>query len=173
MIDVWKLFNEEFKNGDYVMAIHDDTTTESGSLISGKLTIERERCLIGGKEIDWDDVIFIAHDGFPCRTFKINMTDEQLGDIENQDLIILMRKLLTKKPEEIIITKRPRSTPQTHYGCGGGCPFVFEEVQMQIINPFVPMNFFDYEETLLMQSKDGAVGMFWDIENEIFDFAAA
>ena len=175
MIDVWKLFNEEFKNGDHVIVIHDDTTSGSGSLISGRLTIESERCLVGSKSLDWNDVIFIAHDGFPCRTFKINMSDEQLNDIENQDMIILMRKLLTKKPEKEIITKVEREikfiTSPSHYGCRGGCPFVFEDVQMQIINPFSGLRW--HEETLVMKAKDSAIGIMWDIENEIFDFAAA
>ena len=39
---------------------------------------------------------------------------------------------------------------------------------MQIINPFSDR--LDFEETLLCESKDGAVGMLWNIEDEILTY---
>lgn len=169
-IDIWKLFREEFKDGDYVIMVH-----ENCKLYGGKLLAFRNECSIGGKRYPWSEIVFIAHDGFPCRSLHTCMSNEQLGEIENEDSIILMRKLLTRKPTEKIIVKevikKPAATrirPTFSGGGGFGCPYSMENVRMQIINPFSKRK--DFEETLLCQSKDGAIGMLWDIDDEIIEF---
>jgi len=180
MINVMGLLKKEFKPRDHVIVIHDDTSSGAGELIFGKLTIKNDTCLIGNRELDWNNVLFMAHDGFPCRTLKLNLSNEQLYDIDNTELILLMRKLLVKDEEtapepvkkEIIPPSREfvESIPYRSYGgCAGGCPFVFEDIYMEIINPFQPVGS-HCEETLIMQASDGAKGFMWDIEEEIFDF---
>lgn len=168
-IDIWKLFREEFKDGDSVIMVH-----ENCKLYGGKLLAFRDECSIGGKRYPWSEIVFIAHDGFPCRSLHACLDNEQLGEIENEDSVILMRKLLTRKPPEKIIVKEKivhRTEPtHSHFSSGGsfGCPYSMENVRMQIINPFGTRP--EFEETLLCQSRDGAVGMLWDIEDEIIEF---
>lgn len=174
-IDVWGLLRKEFKDGDKVVIIHDDTTDGAGSLCYGTLSMNTDRCLIGSKEFNWNSIIFMSHDGFPCRTLKLNMSNEQLDDIENAEIIYLMRKMLIQKPEKKIITKtftprNPVDDSYNSYSCGG-CPFIFENINMKIINPFQTQHTNLWlDETLVMEAKDGAKGFMWDIENEIFDF---
>ena len=167
-INIWKLFREEFKDGDEVIIVH-----ENCKLYGGKLRAFYDYCTIGGKRYPWSEIVFIAHSGFPVRTLHTCMSNEQLDEIENEDSIILMRKLLTRKPSEKVIMKTAESsiTPiRRRYGsgCGFGCPFQMEDVRMQIINPFGKR--LDFEETLVCQSKDGAVGLLWDIEDEVIEF---
>ncbi len=166
-INIWKLFREEFKDGDSVIIVH-----ENCKLYGGKLLTFRDECSIGGTRYPWSEIVFIAHDGFPCRSLRTCLSNEQLGDIENEDSVILMRKLLTRKPTEKIIVKEKivhETEPSFHRsGSGFGCPYSMENVRMQIINPFGVRD--EFEETLLCQSKDGAVGMLWNIDDEIIEF---
>ena len=176
MINVMSLLKKEFKQGDHVIVIHDDTTSGTGELVFGKVTLKKNCCLIGGREFKWDNVLFMAHDGFPCRTLKLNLSNEQLYNIDNTELVLLMRKVLVKdkkpklkpkaKPEPEIYIPEPSPI---RYSCGGGCPFVFENVDMEIINPLGTVGSY-WEETLVMQAHDGAKGFMWDIEEEVFDF---
>ena len=173
-INIFELLKKEFKIGESVVIIHNDTTSGEGKLKYGKLgRMERNYCSVGGKDYYWEDVIFMSHDGFPCRTLKLNMTTEELDNIENEEIILLMRKLLIQpKPKVKTVTKTiyKRILPPTRrYSCSGGCPFTFEDVGMKIINPFNKRD--DFEETLVMTSRDGARGFMWDIKNEIFDFS--
>ena len=171
-VNIWKLFREEFKDGEDVIIVH-----ENCKLYGGKLKAYENRITVAGKEYSWNEVVFIAHDGFPCRSLHTCLSNEQLGEIENEDSIILMRKLLTRKPPERIIVKEKvvtktvfePSTPTHRSGGGFGCPYEMENVRMQILNPFNGLKA-DYEETLLCQSKDGAVGMLWCIDDEIIEF---
>ena len=166
-INIWNLFRQEFKDGEEVIIIHEDS-----ELYGGKLTAYKDRCLIGSKEFPWQEIIFIAHSGFPCRALHTCLSNEELGDIENTASVILMRKLLVQKPEEKIITKEPICEPRPAYrSYGGGCPYEIQEVQMQIINLNSPdTGLLEYEETLLHRAKDGAVAMLWGLDDEIIEF---
>jgi len=171
MIDIWKLFRSEFKDGQFVIIIHSNT-----KMYHGKMKADHDRVVVGCREFSWDDVIFIAHDGFPCRQFHTTLNAEQLDNLENTEAVLLMRKLLTKKPEEEILSKentvvRRTSSPfRSTFAGRGGCPFVWDEVYMQIVNPGNGYTE-DYEESVIMKSKDNATGILWGIEDEIFEFA--
>ncbi len=158
-INIWNLFRDEFKDGDQVMIVH-----ENCNIYGGKLKAFKKECIVGGTRYLWSEIVFIAHDGFPCRSLRTTLNNEQLAEVENCDSIILMRKLLTRKPTEKLIT-----TKKDVWSGSFGCPYQMEDVAMQIINPNNGLRW-NYEETLLCQSKDGAVGMLWGIEDEIIEF---
>ncbi len=166
-IDIWKLFRQEFKDGEQVIIVHEDC-----KLYGGKLTAYETHCTIGSRNYKWGEIVFIAHDGFPCRALRTTLSDEQLGDIENEDAVILLRKTLLKPPEKVIVKEVVTETvvrrPRLH-SYAGGCPFLFDEIQIQLLNPF-SRNKGNFEETLFMKSKDGAFGMFWGIEDELIEF---
>ena len=192
LIDVNKLLKKEFKNDDKVVIIHDDTTSGEGKLHYGRLRLCKRYCIVGSKRFPWKHVIFMSQDGFPCRTMDINMSTEQLNDIENEETLLLMRKVLADEKEQENARKiaekekaqarkiaekekaqakervKEAKNPIHYYGGGGGCPFVFDDVQMQILNSGIVVP--QYVETLVMTAKDGAKGFMWDIDNEIFDF---
>lgn len=162
--NIWKLFREEFKDGEKVIVVHEDTNIYWGTLRA----TERE-CCVGSRDFTWDQIVFIAHDGFPCRVLHTCLSDEQLDEVENDASIIVMRKLLTQKPKEKLITEKTPARERKTYSSGGfGCPYQIEEMEMQIINPL--NRNWDYQEMLLCKSKDGAIGMLWDIDNEIIEF---
>ncbi len=181
LIDVNELLKKEFKNDDKVVIIHDDTTSGEGVLRYGRLKLYKKYCIVGGKRFSWKNVIFMSHDGFPCRTMDINMSTEQLDAIDNEETMLLMRKVLAEEGAQekaLLATIEEKAAsksyaervnvPRRCYGGGGGCPFVFDNVQMQILNSGIVVP--TCEETLVMTAKDGARGFMWDIDNEIFDF---
>ena len=162
VINIWELFRGEFKDGDQVMVVH-----ENCKIYGGRLKAFRKYCIVGGTRYLWSEIVFIAHDGFPVRSLRTVLSNEQLGEIENEDSVILMRKLLTRKHDEkLIVTEKNVCVP---YTVSYGCPYQMEEVQMQLLNPFNGFKS-EYEETLLCQSKDGAVGMLWGVDDEIIEF---
>lgn len=186
LIDVDKLLKKEFKNDDKVVIIHDDTTSGEGKLHYGRLRLYKKYCIVGSKRFAWKHIIFMSHDGFPCRVMNINMSTEQLDNIDSEEALLLMRKVLAdeqdqeckriKESEEAIRSnervrvaqRKAFEIPKPRYGCGGGCPFLFEDVDMRIINNGIITP--EFAETLIMTAKDGAKGFMWDIDNEIFDF---
>ncbi len=166
--NIWNLFRSEFKDGEQVIIVH-----ENCKLYGGKLTAYENRCIVGGKEFSWGEIVFIAHDGFPCRELHTCMSNEELADIENYEHVLLMRKLFIKKMSEPLLTcPKPKTTytrTRRFHSYGGGCPYLFEEVAMQIINPYNGL-IDNFEETLLCLSKDGALGMLWGLDDEIIEF---
>ena len=177
-MNILNLIKKDFKTGERVIILHSDCNMYFGSLIR----MDENEIVIGSKEYDWDDVVFLGHDGFPCRAFKSTLSMEQFEDLESWEVMYALyrsmgldlsgvdtTKAFSKQPKVLKNSKTPTSTPPARiYGCGGGCPYEIEEVSACIINPFNGLSR-NTEETLYMESEDGAKGMWWNLEYELFE----
>ena len=140
---------------------------------------------------DWKDVRFIAHDGFPVKKVMCPPTDTLLEKLDTTDVQELIRQSLTyvlcntckkaipdpfpyvnceKCREKLTKQRKGREESYAHFGrsAGFGHPFLIENVSAILINKGSndPNYFF---ETIVMQSKDGAIAHLWDLES-IFHF---
>lgn len=67
-LTAWELFNRNFKPGDDVIFINDEDFIGWGKLLSFKVTgFNIQRTGMKRRFIEWDDIRFMSHDGFPIR----------------------------------------------------------------------------------------------------------
>jgi len=170
----WKIYREAFTDGDFIVA-----EDYKGDYLWGKLEkTTNDGILItrpGHKSrfLEWADITFLAQDGFPVREL-MEMTYDQACELADQTDHIQIRLDLLR------LAKERRQTPGyiPTRTMGGGCPFVFENVE--VIDLLFPGNcgpkFWEYwddrddEETLILQSKDGALCHCFDLNHHyLFD----
>lgn len=145
---MWSLYRESFKERDLVV-VEDDwghfywgTVTTSDEGITLTRPGKRQKFLF------WDEILFMAHDGFPVKAIR-GLSDEEAS------------KLAIKTPTEAIRgLLDPKDDPTRYISMGGGCPFWF--------GPFSVAHFLnrgntgsqhwgeDTEELVILSSRDGA-----------------
>jgi len=186
--NIWQVFKKNFSLNDRVIVVHSDCKLYTGRLTSFGLS----ELNVGSKTFNWSDVVLIAHDGFPCKAFHSTLSLEQFDKVDNWESMLslykymdiplegldegksfqvqanALRKMVVDKKAEVKKEERERENYK-HIDHGGfGCPFEIIDVQATVLNPFNGLEF-GYEETLLMKSNDGAIGMLWDLESEILE----
>jgi hypothetical protein len=170
--DAWELFRAMFKDGDEVIVVDDDDQFHWGKLQATEDHCVLKRSGLRNKEIFWEDVQFISHDGFPC--------SKLLG----ADGSALIQKLDTRDPQRAIReamgyrwcdrceawekrgashTKRKERTPVHQVVFRD--PFLIEDVEGALVNPGIPWteDNWQWEETLMLYAKDGARGLLWSM----------
>lgn len=196
-VDTWKLFKSQFKKGEQVMAVLDD-----GQIIWGKLDFnDHGISLAKGKGIvshkaTWDDVRFLAHDGFPVKKIMCPPSDDLLDKLDTTETQELIRgaidftlcadcgKLI--KEDSDAVKYYYSNNPLTDYLCrdcndtkrslGFVDPFLIENVSAHLVNSgSVGAYFCDddwyydhFIETLVLKSNDGAMAHLWDLESIFF-----
>lgn len=161
-IDALDLFKECFKDGDVVVIV-----TEDDSVYYGKLKTEGDlgcyikrknykNMLQNGHLFRWEEIRFMAHDGFPC---------SQLLGADG-------KKSIEKEKSK---DSKIRRAFQYEFGIGStivfGDPFIIESVDSILYNPGnTGDNYWDEldEEVIKMTSKDGAIGCLWDLSTIFF-----
>jgi len=146
---MWSLYRESFKEGDLVI-VEDD----SGDFHWGKLKTTDEGIIlkrVGRRQkfLYWDEILFMAHDGFPVR---------EIRDLSDEEATKLARRTPTNAIRHLLDDPFPKS--ERGLFMGGGCPFWF--------GPFSVKHFLnrgnvgpehwgeDTEELVILGSKDGA-----------------
>jgi hypothetical protein len=178
MFDAWKLFWSMFSEGDNVVVI-----TEDDEFYWGKMSTTDTCCCLTGHggmtEIDWDDVVLIAHDGFPVRkVFGEGSVVEQLDTSNVEDAIRCAlssvrcrycgRWIKHDLAPHKCIKKAISSSDDDGEGVtiARGDPWLIENVRAEIVNPgvFWMEDNWQYEETLRLYAPDGARGLLWRLD---------
>lgn len=182
--DAWSLYHTMFKNGDEVVLVLEDDEFTWGKIVRA----EKEKIVLKSltdkeEKIHWDDVRFMAHDGFPVK---------QLFGADGSHLIEQLDTTNTQKAIRQAFSAKtcPRcDKPAVSLDAWNNCPKCVErgysspafrgvstrtvlghpyEITAKsglLMNPgkiWTPNNY-KYEEVLLLQSRDGARGMLWDL----------
>jgi len=199
-VDAWTLWDSMFKKGDDVVLITDDDELKWGKI--GEVTKDSLRLKTGQKSlevINWDDVRFMAHDGFPVK--KLMGADgsqliEQLDTTDTQKAIrealvavkcprchrfVLPSSLTSVKyeaygrhgirkeyrDEKRIECEKCRNRKKDVFTFVVGDPFLIENVDALLMNAGnlwkLGFESWMYEETLVLQAKDGAQGLLWGL----------
>jgi len=172
-IEVW---NATFKNGQEVVLEDDNGYFHWGRLKNYDWGIKLIR--IGGHPIlklEWHEIVFIAQDGFPVQEIMGMSYDEAVFLCDCTPTEIIREKLLglTNQKKEKKSTQSSSYTIAAEYtNFGGGCPFIFEDVQVK--NLLYPGNNGprywgeDNEETLILQGRNGAIMHSFDMSHLFF-----
>jgi hypothetical protein len=88
--NVMQLFTEQFKWGDRVIVVHSDCKLYFGRFLGFN---ERE-IVVGSKRYSWDDIVLIAHDGFPCKEFHMSLSLEQFDEVDNWESVLELYKAM-------------------------------------------------------------------------------
>ncbi len=149
--NAWSKLFEQFKEGENVIIV-----TEDDDYYWGKFKPSYQACIVGGKEYKWDEVVFIAHEGFPIKFLSTGIEPKFF----EQQCTIQVTK---------VIRKVSRSTPryESHYFCGGD-PWLIEDVAVEGFNIGKGPN----DEFLQLTSRDGLTGILYDLPL-VFEFGIA
>lgn len=158
----WTVFRSAFKDGDDVIV-----EDEKGNFFRGKLTAHNE-CVVLTRAhgnsifIDWDQIEFMAHDGFPVKEL-MKMTPEEAEKRARQSNKKIIRDILDRQKLGSIVRTVETTKPNVHRSrssFGGGCPFIVESVRcVAVYNRGNTGRRFWYSnaaEVLTFQSDDGA-----------------
>jgi hypothetical protein len=194
----WELFHTCFKDGEEVIIIDEDD-----KFYWGKLEIHEKHCLLHRPEgkkplkIDWIDVAFISHDGFPVKKMMENDRAAKALEKEMNDGIPnLLRAALTKEACQycgLIVEHDDLEYDKYTKGFGGeylgylhacskcrktklelkrGDPWEIELYQPMLFhcgNKHRDKWLKDDEEILVGISSDGAIANIWCLDT-IFNF---
>lgn len=163
LTDNWTLLCNMFKERDEVVLVLEDDTFAWGALHTLSDGVELCRQSRRTKFYPWEQIRFMAHDGFPVRKVTGPPSDHIIEDIDTTEVQQAVRGLLD--------AAKPKPKPRTGgwrrasgIGIGFGDPFVIEGVSATLCNPgrlFTPGE--ECEETIVMRSPEGAGGLLWDI----------
>lgn len=181
----WDLFNSAFKLGDEVLLIDDEDKVYWGKLSS----FNDDFCVLrrpNGRdtEFKWEYLMFMSHDGFPCK--KLLGADGSKS-IERIDTTSIQKALRTALLTDLCFDCDKRLVPHNHLRreqgrsrCAPckkvrrqylidhpprrtyyrGDPFRIENVASELFNVGLSGEPFwneHYEETLVLKSIDGAI----------------
>jgi hypothetical protein len=143
MKDIWQYFFSKFKDHDEVIAI-----TDEDEFVFGQLRCHDHYAEIGDWEIDWDSIVFIAHDGFPCKALKSKLSRDDLERLDldgNRQALQRLAQAAKHKVLTVVV----------------GDPFVFEDVILEAgWNIGSPYSYTRHEETFILSANAGqTIGM--------------
>lgn len=174
------LFYGEFMEGEDIVVETDDGTLYVGRLIRTReddyliMQISTKRRV----EIDWHEIVFVAHAGFPVRAIA-NMTPAQAEDFAKQfdtercrNVILELLQRDTANPASTAtVTEKPRPdripslAPRVRLR--GGCPFDFDDVEIVALNnPGHDSPAWwgsGNEEELVLRARDGATCLSYNL----------
>lgn len=166
----WELFDECFNIGDDVIVVDVFDQFYWGKLIK---TTETE-CVVQRRArtdyLSWDDIRFMAHDGFPVK--KIKGKWENLELLDNSKTMSIIRRSLDKTPhpsrtrfgDPFDITE-PVTSWLYHPGNSGRKYWnrFWNEHLQQYLSPAHRTLGYETEEVIVMEAKDGACAELWDL----------
>ena len=181
--DAWRLFWNTFTQGEHVVIVTDEDEFFWGGLgkVTGEGLMLEAQGLFGGKLINkrvflWDEIRFMAHDGFPVRRLMGadgSKSIERIGTGKTHNLILALLRTPSPPVEyggvDDWIDESPSGTAVF------GDPFIIEDVSMKLLNPGNTGSEYwedhPYEEVIVCKSKDGAAGLLYDLST-IYHFDA-
>jgi hypothetical protein len=153
----WRVFRSAFQDGEDVIV--EDST---GNFHYGKMRATHDGIYLERADTchssftDWDDVEFVAHDGFPVSRLRRMTVAEAEDRAEQSD-------------REIIIAALEQAIPRRPAWVGGGCPFVAGPFTLKQIhnrgNIGPEYEYQDSEEYFDFVAKDGARMFSYDTEH--------
>lgn len=176
------IYRSAFKDGEQVVVEDDD-----GEFIWGTLSTRDDGITITrphgkpNRKLEWKQITFMAHDGFPVSEI-VGMSDAAMlkfcwelptSAFRNAlDALAKEHASKQKTPAKKATAKKTleeNKKPPYEIVYGGGCPFVIEDVVVKDLF-FVGNNGPAYwdewdEETLVLESKDGAIMHSFDMSH--------
>ena len=178
-----RLYRSQFKDGELVVVEDDNGDFHWGKLETGDESIKLKR---PGRAVElfWDEILFIAHDGFPVKRIR-GMSEETATILAEQTDTDAIRAVLSlpggpKDCERDGCVELVHYPPHNPCYCsevcfsnrrfeksrfnlspggymGGGCPFSFEFESAILLNRGQVGNWGeDTEEVAILTAKDGA-----------------
>ena len=167
--DAWDLYRAMFKDGDEVIVIDDFDDITWGRIYAHEDCAELKNPNKKNEKICWDDIRFIAHDGFPAKILSGADGSKTIENIDTKNIQKAIRELYV---DAIKIEKIEESRSSFRVGD----PFDIENVRATLMNPGntynEDLNNWQYEEVLLFSHPNGSSGMLWDLST-IFMFEKA
>lgn len=188
--DAWSLYHAMFKNGEEVVLVLENDEFTWGKIVKTTADYLTLKSLTDKEEkIHWDDVRFMAHDGFPVRQIFGADGSHLIEQVDTKDIQKAIRQIFSAKPyshcdkpaisldsfkhcpkcvkegfssDAYLALKRCR---EQSAGITIGHPYELRAAKGLLVNSgkiWTPTNY-EYEETLLLESKDGARAMLWDL----------
>lgn len=167
----WEVFRSAFKDGeDVVVECH------SGRFHYGSLKIDFDRIVLttprGLKRvIPWDDIEFMAHDGFPVSKL-MGMTVREAEERAKQSTDEIIHSMLDTKrraADQQVSDVEPSTPVWRRRYVGGGCPFIAGPFQLTKVwnkrNTGPSFYYRDDCEVLEFQAADGALMHSYDTEH--------
>jgi len=178
----WEVFRSAFRDGDDVVVERSD-----GKFFWGKLTAEATRVVVvqpsGLRRIvRWDEVEFIAHDGFPVGRLMRMTPEEAARRAEQTPREIIEDALLNRgmvahtefdgSPEYgYILDEHGKALPVSF---GGGCPFVAGPCEIVAVHNRgnIGPAFWreDDGEVVVAEAADGALMHSYDTDHLFLNF---
>lgn len=152
----WDLFFECFKVGDDVIVVLDNDKFYWGKILlheGEEKNISFSLCNTVAsriKRLNWEDVTFISHDGFPVKKMIGADGSPLIEEIDTEDIQLSLRERLARTFCDIVFAD----------------PFLIQNVSGRLYNKgncgeqFWGKNF---EECLVLEAKDGAKGHLFDV----------
>lgn len=163
-INAWTTLFDLFKSGEEVFVIDEDD-----EFYYGKFKQDTDCCKVGSKELDWEKIVFISHDGFPVRWLKTGVPSDFFL---RQNTIKIQKRIRQLKSDWVKSTKVEKAPVATRRIFSWGDPYEIEKVIVTPFNIGGPMSDAPNAEFLRLDAIDGAVGLFYDIPS-IWAFEAA
>lgn len=180
--NAWDLYYRIFNDGDDVYVITDSDEAFWGKAHATQTGLLLSRPNVVDRFLDWDDITFMSHDGFPVRKLMGADGSKAIEKTNTKSIEAGIRKILTASPK---ITEgefsMPRDCPRhsqlprdhpRHSQLVFGDPFMVENVQATLINTFYTGNHIwepETEELIILRAPDGAVGLLYEL-NRIYHF---
>jgi len=156
--DAWKLFNKYFKDNEHVVIVDEFDKLFFGRMQTTEIGLSLEKTCGSKQFFYWDCIRFISHDGFPVK---------KLLGADGHETIEL------EEPVDEMIRSTARITPVSAIKTMVfSDPFLIENTSLELYQTHYPGNKVwvpEIEEVLVMQSKDGATGMLYEL-NHIYHF---
>jgi len=185
MINLWTTFHKNFKIDDELIIVNEDDEVFVGKLKQ----IEEDFCIIKQPHkkrsdmIWWDDIRFIAHEGFPikklsggekiykeppitknvhgikCEICKLHYAKKNICELASCEEFCYYGDLIKKEHPKIVCNfcvENERVEIEDKITVVYGDPFLIEVHKAKIINPASKID--GYEQSICMNAKDGAYG---------------
>lgn len=173
------IYRSAFKDGETVVVEDDQGEFIWGKLRTNKHGITLTRPDGQSRRMEWHEIVFMAHDGFPVKEIA-GMTYEDAvefcwklpTEVFRETLDAMAKKHeddLKKRDKVISALKGEEEEESPRITFGGGCPFVFEDVYVKALhnkgNNGPEYWGEDDEETLVLESPSGAIMHSFDMSH--------
>jgi hypothetical protein len=135
----WRVFRSAFRDGEHVVVETDDGKFHWGRLRAENDVLVLTRPNGESEEVDWDEVEFVSHDGFPVSAIAglSVLQAENAAQLTNRDLIVAALE------------------GRTHFG--GGCPWWAGPAELVAVHNRGSRSLKEDCETLVFRAADGAL----------------
>ena len=173
--DAWRLFWNTFKQGEHVVIVTDVDEFFWGRLgkVTGDGLMLDNPEVFGGKFISkrvflWDEIRFMAHDGFPVRRLMGADGSKSIERINTGETYNQIRQLLKTPSPSVDYELIGHGDVGSPLGTAVfGDPFIIEGVSMKLLNPGNAGGEYwedhPYEEVIVCKAKDGAMGLLYEL----------